>query len=204
MLLKHRLLQTVAELEQFSLLYQQKSHGIPVDMAFLEQSEVHVFCYATAPHNWIAGYVTSSQQPCRYLLAHSPETRSALLAQHGLNEADIAEIGAIWMDVRALMRFGRELSRELRWEIYQQMMGDAYALRKPIIMGGTVNPIIRQFQMQVTKHLFFEGEVMLGGKKQYIWQYYARCDEYWHDFVHATFREFSVKRGCGEEQALAS
>lgn len=197
MLLDHRLLTTDAELERFSRLYALKSHGIPATVAFLKQGDVRVFFYEDATDEWIAGYTVSTTPPCRYLEVHTPEVRAELLARHGLAETDIVEIGAIWMDPRALLRDGRPMSQRYRWEIYQHMMGDAFAARRPIIMGGTVSPAIRAFQMQVTKRAFFDGEVTIGGKPQHIWQYYTYRHDLWRDFFRATLREFGLEPGGG-------
>lgn len=193
-MLQVRTLTTEAELEQFSRLYGQKSQGIPANVNFLHHGVTRVFTNPDNPDHWIAGYVINDRPAYRYLTVLEGVDTQALLTQHGINSADIVEIGAIWMDLRALGQKGR-------WLVYQYMMGDAYATGKSIVLGGTAHARIRDFQMQVTKYPLFEGDVQLGDKVQHIWEYYARRDELWADFFQATLREFGGVIGGSQDTA---
>lgn len=190
-------LTTESEFEQFSQLYQHKSQGIPADPTFLRQGTTRVAFDDARPGQWLAGYVINDQPIYRYLTVHSEAKKETLLRQHDIAETDIVEIGAIWMDIRALGQNGR-------WEVYQHMMGDAYATHRSVILGGTVHARIRDTQMQVTKYPFFEGEVTFGNKTMYIWQYYAKRSELWSDFFRATLKEFGgIKRdNTGSDNSL--
>ncbi len=104
--------------------------------------------------------------PHRYFDVLPAAIKAQMLEDSQIREEDVAEIGAIWMDVKALGRLGR-------WQVYLFMLADAYATNQPFIVGGTVHAQIRDFQMQVVKHPLFEGEVELAGQVQRIWEYYA-------------------------------
>lgn len=192
-MLQVRTLTTETELEQFSRLYQQKSQGIPANVNFLHHGITRVFTPSGHPDQWVAGYVINDRPAYRYLTVLEGINTQALLAEHSINPTDIVEIGAIWMDLRALGQKGR-------WLVYQFMMGDAYATEKSIVLGGTAHARIRDFQMQVTKYPLFEGDIRLGDKVQHIWEYYARRDELWTDFFHATLREFGGVIAGGQPQ----
>ncbi|WP_425290873.1 hypothetical protein [Spirosoma linguale] len=154
---------------------------------------MRVFIEDQRPDEWVAGYSINANAPYRYLSAHSEEQQKAMLEQAGIPANDIIEIGTIWMNLAALGKKGR-------WQIYQVMMGDAYATNRSFILGGTVHRRIRDFQMQVVKNLLFDGDVLLGAKKQHVWLYYTHRDELWFDFFRATIQEF---RG-GDPDAYSS
>lgn len=191
-MLNVRTLHEEIDFERFSELYRQKSQGIPADVDFLRHGTTYIVTYPDQPDRWVAGYVINDQPGYRYLTVLEGVNTQALLAQHAIQETEIVEIGAIWMDIRALGQKGR-------WLVYQYMMGDAYATEKNIVLGGTAHARIRDFQMQVTKYPFFEGDIRLGDQVHHIWEYYARRDELWADFFLATLHEFGgVKRGSNE------
>lgn len=178
------ILNTETDLDRFGKVYAGRSGGMPVDADFLRQGTIRVFYDDQQPERWLAGYCVNDHAPYRYLSVHTPTVQAALLAQHQILPDDIVEIGAIWMDVAGLGRAGR-------WQVYQFMLADAYATGKGVVLGGTVYARIRDFQMQVVKYPLFDGTVLLGGKQQRVWLYFARREELWFDFFRFTTREFS-------------
>ncbi|RRB00119.1 hypothetical protein [Larkinella rosea] len=176
------LLQSPADHQLFIDTYRQRSQGITVDLAFLKNTTVRVFQHSDQPGEWIAGYFVNDQRPHRYFSVIPAEIKAQMLEDNGISEDDVAEIGAIWMDVKALGRLGR-------WQVYLFMLADAYSTNRSYIVGGTVHAQIRDFQMQVVKHPLFEGKVELSGQVQQIWEYYANREEIWFDFLNFTVPE---------------
>ncbi|WP_421827294.1 hypothetical protein [Larkinella sp.] len=176
------LLQSTTDLYRFIDTYRQRSQGISVDPEFLKHTTVRVFQDSDQPGEWTAGYFVNARPPHRYFDVLPAAIKAQMLEDSQIREEDVAEIGAIWMDVKALGRLGR-------WQVYLFMLADAYATNQPFIVGGTVHAQIRDFQMQVVKHPLFEGEVELAGQVQRIWEYYANREEMWFDFLNFTVPE---------------
>ncbi|GAA4409137.1 hypothetical protein GCM10023187_31980 [Nibrella viscosa] len=181
-MLQTQLLRTPADLQQFVTIYHLRSQGISVDPVFLERATVRVFLDQNQPGEWIAGYFVNANPPHRYFSVLPADCKLRLLQEKAIAEEDVAEIGAIWMDVKALGRLGR-------WMVYLFMLADAYATNRPYLIGGTVHMQLRDFQMQVMKHPLFEGDVEVAGQIHHIWEYYTNRDELWFDFLNFTVPE---------------
>ncbi len=167
-MLRTRTLTTIKELEAYAELYRLKS-GVSVSLSYLQCSHVRVFYRSSSPHKWIGGYVQNGKGDLRYFQAFSSERKVELLAQIGVNAADILETGCTFID---------RLAPTERHQIYIVMILEAYFSQKPVLLGGAVVRQIQNYQMQTMPHLLFEESMVFGGKVVQMKQYYAFRNEF--------------------------
>ncbi|MBD2751851.1 Clp protease/crotonase-like domain-containing protein [Spirosoma validum] len=164
-MLKSKLLQPDAY-DRF-IKFNRDNSGAYVDRAYLTNALIRVFFHANDPEHWVASYVVNTEAPFRYLSVLTVAKRTDLLRQHGIAEANLAEITLLSRDRRMNWTPGE---REF---YYSMSLWDALRTGRQYILGGTVEEKLAGAQMEVLDHLFYEGELDFFGKSKYGWLYYA-------------------------------
>jgi hypothetical protein len=170
-----------ADLDRYKAAYQLASRGVAIADAYLPRAHRVIVAYDTVnPDIFWGGYIISPDPPMRYFVAPGDAARDAALAPLGLTEADLVEIGAIWL---ATYRSPwRELHRLL---FFGAMLRDALRTRRPYILGGSFIRAVQDSQRVVLPHLIFEQVVTVGtftgtlqlyvGPRRGTWRRFARC-----------------------------
>lgn len=176
-MLKYRIIQNIADLENYQSVYGELTKGVKLPMDYLNHSSVFVLYQKNQPDFWLGGFVLNTEPNFRYLDFIPKNQISTLMNEHNIQENDLIEIVGIWLRPTKNIFW-------IRLYFYYQMLRKTFAQNKKIILGGAVKKKIQDFQMQLMKHILYEGATWLIDRELDIKIYYVKRSEFASNVVY--------------------